>query len=280
MTRKSFSERYGHKLPKQIQFEGMDDDLRTSLWNAFYRMSCPKDQMYVSVDECSVGSLMIRLWIHFLKRPEDDIPSPVANTLRTFKSWLFKAEWNEVFDFVEFVYENAATTVRKKVFKIACNNVLEREVSGYRFIGDIIAPMTNEMEIKEIEQAADKSPLTGVRKHITSALSLFADRKAPDYRNSIKESFSAVEAVRKAIAGKKGTSGKIRQVIKERLSLHPALDEGFSKMYDYASDADGIRHALMGASNLSSEDARYFLVSCSAFVNYLTEKAQKAGVKF
>lgn len=112
-------------------------------------------------------------------------------------------------------------------------------------------------------------------------MSLFADRKAPDYRNSIKESISAVEAICKAIADdENATLGKALKVVKDKVGLHRGLEEGFLRIYGYTNDADGIRHALMDEPNVSSEDARFMLVSCSAFANYLTEKAQKAGVKF
>ena len=52
--------------------------------------------------------------------------------------------------------------------------------------------------------------------------------------------------------------------------MHKALKEAFCKLYGYASDEGGIRHAEgMFESNVSFEDAKYFLVSCCAFVNYL-----------
>jgi hypothetical protein len=55
--------------------------------------------------------------------------------------------------------------------------------------------------------------------------------------------------------------------------LHPAFREALSKMYGYTSDADGIRHSLMEESRLDGDDARFMLVTCSAFVNYLKAKA-------
>ena len=44
---------------------------------------------------------------------------------------------------------------------------------------------------------------------------------------------------------------------------------GFLKIYGYTSDKEGIRHAMLDESNLTGADARYFLVSCTSFVNYL-----------
>jgi hypothetical protein len=62
------------------------------------------------------------------------------------------------------------------------------------------------------------------------------------------------------------------KVIERRGSLHQALKEGFIKLYGYTSDEGGIRHAMLDEPNLSAADARYFLLSCTSFVNYL--KAQ------
>jgi len=60
--------------------------------------------------------------------------------------------------------------------------------------------------------------------------------------------------------------------------LHPALSGAFDKLYGYTSDAQGIRHGLMEEANLALEDAKFMLVACAAFVNYLLVKADKAGI--
>ena len=51
-------------------------------------------------------------------------------------------------------------------------------------------------------------------------------------------------------------------------------------MWTYTSDEHGIRHALLEESDLTFEDAKFMLVSCCAFVNYLKAKSVKAGIKF
>lgn len=40
-------------------------------------------------------------------------------------------------------------------------------------------------------------------------------------------------------------------------------------MYGYTSDTDGIRHDFGNDSQVYFEEAKYMLVSCSAFMNYL-----------
>jgi hypothetical protein len=44
------------------------------------------------------------------------------------------------------------------------------------------------------------------------------------------------------------------------------------KIYGYSSDEGGIRHALTGVSNIDHADAKFMIVSCSAFCNFMIEK--------
>ena len=97
-----------------------------------------------------------------------------------------------------------------------------------------------------------------------------SDRTNPNYRNSIKESISAVEALCKTVSGKeKAHLGEAIAFLEKKGSIHPALKRAFTSLYGYTSDADGIRHALMEESNLTGADARFMLISCSAFINYV-----------
>ena len=139
-------------------------------------------------------------------------------------------------------------------------------------------------EISENENAINKSEkstkLIGVKLHIEDALKKIGDRSNPDYRNSIKESISAVESLINHISDRnyKKFSSAIRS-IKEKIDIHPAIVEGFIKIYGYTSNKDGIRHAMLDKPDLDQEDARYMLIACSAFINYLIEKASKADIK-
>jgi uncharacterized protein with PIN domain len=199
------------------------------------------------------------------------------------RKYFFTCEWYEVYDFIEFVANTYSATATNQSFMEACNGVLEREMSGYRFVGGQIAQITSEEELNEVEEALQASASSRpVAVHLQSALSLLTSRTSPDYRNSIKESISAVEAICNLIVG--DSSSTLGQVLKDlekkkAVVVHPALKGAFDKLYGYTSNAEGIRHALLEESNLSFEDAKLMLVSCSAFTNYLKAKAAKAGVE-
>lgn len=141
--------------------------------------------------------------------------------------------------------------------------------------------MTSEEEIAEIEEAiGSKGSLEPIAEHLKTALDLYSDRQSPDYRNSMKESISAVEGTCSLIVGSDTTlSDALAKIARQvRVELHPVLKQAFDKLYAYANDTDGIRHAMTEETNLASEDARFMLVACSAFVNYLKVKSSKAGI--
>jgi len=298
-----FSERIGKKNPKwNLQINSMDGDLRNGLWNVIYEHIVNK--MRDPAIPKFWRDFFTKVYDKFFKQPTDQIPWASSDQVRAqVKGWFFKAEWYEVYDFLEFALEAGATLDRKygptgiclapsaryevyefntEFFRQDCNSVLEAELSAYRFVGDVIAPITDKVQIAEVEQAlgaAEKHSLIGVTKHIESALEKLSDRKSPDYRNSIKESISAVESLSVIIAkDSKATLGQALKKIKHTISLHPALEKGFSAIYGYTSDEGGIRHAMVDETTCDFEDAKYMLVSCSAFVNYLIMKASKTGL--
>ena len=67
-----------------------------------------------------------------------------------------------------------------------------------RFVSGQIVPITDELEIREIEQAC-KTPFDGARTQLQKALGFLSDRENPDYKNCVKESISAVESVCKVM---------------------------------------------------------------------------------
>jgi len=279
-----FSQRMGIKPIKTvIQVDFMDDDLRNSLWNAlclFYWSKVEGDRISSPIN-AYIDLLLKVLWLDYFKKPIDTLSNYWPEIREKIKKYFFNCEWYEVYDFIEFIANNYPDKKVNTKFMEFCNSLLERELSAYRFVGGKITQITSEIEISEIEEALENSKLLkGVNTHLKRALDLLANRKSPDYRNSIKEAISAVEAICKLITReKRATLGQALKRIEEKVSLHPSLKNAFSNLYGYTSDAEGIRHALLDEPNLSFEDAKFMLVSCSAFINYLISKASKIGIK-
>ena len=187
-----------------------------------------------------------------------------------------EATYNEVLDIVwvscNWLVENYQiyNENHKNFIYDIMNDLFEKEFVGYRFVDKKIVPITDKNEIHEIEEAAH-SPFEGCNTHIANAVAFLADRERKDYKNCIKESISAVESICKIIVGEeKATLGDALKVLERKRGLKGQLKSGFEKLYNYTNDKGGIRHAEgLFVSNVTFEEAKFMLVSCSAFVNYL-----------
>jgi len=183
----------------------------------------------------------------------------------------YNLKWYEVYEFIEFIKNEFAI----EVGGISdLNKIFDEERAPYRIIGDYVAPITSEVEIREIERSLNiLDKYQSVKIHLNKALEYYSKRLNPDYKNSIKESISSLEALARIILKKpKATLGKLV----EKLLIHPAFREALKKLYGWTSDEGGIRHAETDEKIISGEEeARFMLVICSAFVNYILGKCEK-----
>ena len=275
---KSFSERMGIVQLKEIQIGSIDEQLRIKLWNAIYVTYINKfKNSYQKIVNYSTSSdyysHMKILWTDYFVKPIDELPVYCNEFIHYLRVYILeKCKWNEIFDFIQFLLDRVDWSDNKE-FAEEINLGLEQENSAFRLIGNEIAQITDEQEIKELEEGLEntKGRFDGVNTHLKTALKFLSDRKNPDYRNSIKESISAVESICKIICGSKKADlrSALNRLSKKGIELHSALKVGFEKLYAYTSDAKGVRHALIDFSNATFEDAKYMLVSCTTFVNYI-----------
>ncbi len=244
----------------------MNSDLRNGLWNAFY------SNFYSYKWSSNFNQIYESIFIEFLKIPIDEYKDyHLEDKAGGVKKIIMESEWHFVFDFIEFVaYHSRGVSYYSRVlaFVRRCNAVLTQENSPYRIIGKgFVLEITSKQEIDSIETAL-QIPYESAKKHIENALALLSNREKPDYKNSIKESISAVESIAKEVTGnKKATLSQLTQ----KLNLHPAFEDGLKKLYGFTSDAGGIRHSDHPDNPLKvgANTARFMLVTCSAFVNYI-----------
>jgi hypothetical protein len=285
----TFSERVGAKAVKAVQVNAMDRALRNQLWNA---LLCYLHELH---SNCQVGNAQFELalehalWTDFFKQPSDCrphndglMPGPDDHFWEIVRSWYFdpKTAWYAIYDFIEYLVWFRFNEETAQYFAEAVNDALERENAGYRLINAKLAPLTNEQELQAIHESTHPlaTVLSPVSLHIQQALELLSDRRNPDYRNSMKEAISAVECLCKLISAMpKATLGPALDKTAKLLNLNDQFRDGFKKIYGYTSDDHGIRHALKDEEHPEQEDARFMLVACSAFVNFITEKARKQG---
>lgn len=273
MARKpSFSERAGLTTPRAaLQIGAVDDELRTRLYNALHAGLA---------NNAFTFPFVVGIWRDVLVRKASEISKHLA--WHSFETEFAKLKWNKVYEVTEYAAEHYPQTLPRLA------QALELGGSGYRLVDGIVVAIVDEQQIGEIETALSTTatpPLNGVQTHLNSALALYADRVSPDYRNSVKESISALEALVNLINGRSG--GKTGKTLGDALKslgdlggeVHPAMAKGLGNLYGWTSDSGGIRHYLKDETvTPGSEEARFMLVTVSALVNFLVTKAAKVGI--
>lgn len=293
----SFSERMKLVSEKQIQIGDIDFILRHRIINKVSDIFTDNQAKYV-LDILGYRTI-----------PKNELfdfsPEHGGKNLDRLVDLLDKLPWNNIYDVIEHGYgylklncngcdddcdeiyyeedeESSVCEYKNKMnrYSVTFNSILEQEKSGYRLIDGLISPIVSDVEMMSIEEASN-TKFHPVNIHLQKALQLYSDRENPDYENSIKESISAVEAMCCIITGMTGASATLGVALKKLedsgVAIHGAMRSAFSQLYGYASDSDGIRHGGIDFKNAPSEDAKYMLVSCSAFINYLIEKYSKIG---
>ena len=299
-VRGGFSEKIGlSTCTIKMQTNEFDDRTRTLIGNHLYdvlsvvfsyastigisRYLNPSRQsplQAMSSDFCKdVLSEVLNVSVHL---PSNKFYNWEANYDR-FAEIISSAPYNEVLDFLWYVCHWIATHTTSTSFVHEIynrfNQLFEKEYVGYRFVAGEITPITNSLEIQEIEQAC-QIPFEGAHVQLQKALGFLSDREHPDYKNSIKESISAVESVCKVIANKpKAELGDaLKALIAEGYPIQGALKTGILALYGYTCEAGGIRHAERETeSTVTFEEAKFMMVTCSAIVNYLVAEYGKHG---
>lgn len=270
-----FSKRIGLVFDPIFQEDFISDQLKNKLWNIcnphisdvwtrnvrwtywWYRKETSSNFVY-------------ELAMYF-SLDKDTIPDHIDSIKKYIKNMFFITEqWNKIYDFIEFIYKYG----QSEDFLERTNKTLEEENSAYR-LGNAwdILPITNKEELETINDT-QKIPYKSVTEHIKTAIK-YMTNTTPDYRNSIKESISAVEAMCCIITEDDGaTLWKAIKKLKDKwINIHSSLEQWFNKIYWYTSDDGGIRHSMIEWGEVPTfDEAKYMLVSCSAFVNYLMIK--------
>jgi tetratricopeptide (TPR) repeat protein len=259
-----FSVKFGYVQARSVaQIESLDVPLRTGIWNITYmRYFESRDKFYYAEGI----NLMRVIWGGHLHLDLAQMPDDPFSAGAALKEIIDEGKWYEVYDLLQAIVEaNPEDDLVERY-----NHMLTKHLAGYRILDDEVTPLTDEQEIQEIEHAlASAGKFEGARHSLRNAIRLYSRLENPDYANSIKESISAVESVAREMTGKSTLGPGLDQLRREMPDLHPGLIAAWKSMYGYTSDEDAIRHGGKRAPNVTQDLARYFLVSCSAFVNLL-----------
>lgn len=266
-----FSQRQGLNESIELRTDEMTDEVRNRLWN----------KIKIYIDSFSSGyldrdGLLKYLWDRFFKEDVDSLKHNSGYSSGSYyyigqiKSKFFQLEWYGIYDFLEFLL--SVKNYKKVVFVDMINEIFTDERVPYKIIGCCVTPLISGEQAEEV-QIAIENRYAEVSGHIKKALEFYKKRPVADYKNSIKESISSIEALARIALNKpNATLG----ALSKSLNIHPAFKKAINELYGWTSDEGGIRHSENGKEfNTGEEEARFMLVECSALVNYIISRNEK-----
>lgn len=262
-----FSERHGYK-PLDIIIKGqIPKPVLNSIINSIEGL---RRYLFPNQDDIEKP-----VWVYYLNEVESKF-SEECSCRGAILPFLVsdKHQWYDKLDLIEFVISQIKSSHYKGVFIEKLNSEFSRHNFAYRIVGENILELTSNEEIEAIEDAIVNEN-SGIRAHLKTALEkLSAAHQEPDYRNSIKESISAVGVLCREITGANSLGDALNGLEKKGIKIQPQLKSAFDKLYAYSNDKKtGIRHELTADDYVPySDEAVFMLVICSAFINYLTKK--------
>lgn len=282
-----FSERYGYVKPVETLKRGyLDNEGITALCNCYDHLAKWFNQYDVNINghryDESYTVMEESIWCFFMNQRRDDFYGFNCHEIvATAYLQSDEYEWYTKFDLIEYTINilRKMTPQNDRHFATIVDNFVKflnatfkRLDYAYRVVDDQIVEITDNEEIAAIEEAIGHQ--SAVKTHLEEALTLMSSRPSPDYRNSIKELISAVEALCREITGESTLGPALKSLEKNGVEIPRFLQAGIEKLYVYTNGANtGIRHALMDDKEAPGfDEAKFMLVACSSFVNYIQGK--------
>ena len=285
-----FSQRIGLvNVRNVIQVDALDHETRVALWNIISPYLKAMQNIFQS-------SIIQEIWTEVFHQTIDSRPLPRANNegslsvdelrYRYIRESFLKGQWNRCLDLVEFLANNenrnrwdsqgiglfdGDDVIAPKPSEY--NSILKKYMVGYRFVDGILSRITSDEEIGSVASAIENAAIS-VKEQLNKALQDLSDREHPHYAKSVQCSISAVESQCCILLGEKGVTlgDAINRLERQGVNMHSALKEAWKKLYGFTSDGAGIRHGSIQPSDVDQDLAKFMLVACSAFVNYLMSK--------
>ena len=276
----TFSQAQGYEeIPGTLALEKVDYEARLKLWNLLY-ISAWVDTMakfgYWSTNPQWVPILETP-HTDFFRRPIDDLDTSPSGYKGAILDVL---PFYKLFDLLQIImrHQNCPGKFIADVVKLfdECRLAYVVDTNGPA----TILPAVTEREGQAIVGALHElheAGLTGAGTHLRNAGELL---NQGDWPGSIRESIHAVESVARQLdPNASQTLGPALTSLEKDGHLHPALKEGFSRLYGYTSDEQGIRHPLIdnATSPAGRDEAVFMLGACASFASYLWRRHQEGS---
>ncbi|GIK47815.1 MAG: hypothetical protein BroJett013_05120 [Alphaproteobacteria bacterium] len=208
------------------------------------------------------------LHVRFFKQPVESFKHGVYDHQQSYTRFVRGAPIGPLFDFVEFLLR-----------QVGCSGQLESDLvsafvdarAAYRVMDGLVTAIGTHEQAVAFERAvvdAEAKAASGARRHLIDA---GVALRSGDWAGSVLNSIHAVESVSVRLAPGMKELGPALKVLEQRGHLHGGLKSAFGSLYGYASDQEGVRHALVFTDDakVDETDALFMLGVCAAFVSFV-----------
>jgi hypothetical protein len=261
-------------LPRQLKLREITPALRSRLWAVLHQ------SLYDSASGGYLGADWYEILRAYAVEREYGMIDEVSNFrelgVGKVKLIVAKGGYAKVLGFVQHVLRHPDCPIG---LADEIDAVLSQTQAAYRIAdGDTVFPVADVADAASAARAfsdLSRGEFGGARHHLRLAAECLT---AGRFADSIRESVHAVEAVARAMEPSASTLDPALTKLANAGHVHPALKSGFSKLYGYASDEEGIRHPLIDGptAKVDEADALYMFGACAAFVSYLIRRGAEA----
>ena len=286
----TFSQREGKvPLPEPMRPEYISQDFRNQIWEVIVKAINREEQKIEDlttltwgcfyIDNSPICSIIREYTIKVLKYPFDHIRHVPFEHQKLLKPIILEKSYDSVFTLIEFI-------LRQNYGPLKLYEDLEnafQEISVAYVIQNIDSLPTIMLRLnkesgagtqKAIETIEQKGS-AGAKKHFRLAVEAVNKK---DYAGAIRESIHAVESITRTIDPNTNTLGSaLNSLEKMGVLKHPALKMSLGKLYAYANDVKGIRHALKekALADVDLNDAIFMFSVCASWAAYLVNKHEQ-----
>ena len=282
----SFSQAQGYEeIPGPLKLEELPKEARTSIWNVFYSYLEKSSHLEgirsrIRYIDNPWRNILRLVHVFHDNRPIDEWSSKFHHVTSSLRHRIEKQAFHKVFDLIQFVmrHPECPSDFIKEMKQVFAHcrlaYVIEGEEPSEENRPPTILPAVTREEggaLLESLRTLDDAGLAGASSHLRKA----SERvNQGDWAGSVRESIHAVESVARTLAPDATTLDPALKSIEKSGALHPALKTAFSKLYGYASDEKGIRHALLNGdgADVGADEALFMLGACASFASYLWRK--------
>jgi len=264
-------------MPSLLGPEAMPELARTRLWNVVYEYTLRRVDDWNQVPNQEKWRAIFDLLCteHYGISLQDADGEDIFAHIDRCKISIHTDPFNRVLDLIERIMRHPMCPDGFSDRMADAFAKSQLPYSVLRGATPTILPLLSDAEQKAISDGLDDmdaSGWRGARSHLDKAIERFKNR---EWAASARESISAVESACKDLTGRK--LDEAWKYLEREKSVHPALVMGFKKLYGYASDEQGVRHALVkhDEANVRHEEAAFMLTACAAFCSYLWRKTRE-----